>query len=82
MLNSLWRLGTINIFEDLVDRSEHEAKNGEEYLTQEEKIDYMSIFKIPKYLERVKIDSINILTENSTFSMGQQFYSTQLFLTF
>lgn len=47
-------LGTVNIFEDLVDKSFPESNNVEEDLTGEDKIDYMSIFKIPKYLERVK----------------------------
>jgi len=55
MLDSLWNTGTFNIFEDIVDRIHSEAKNGEEVLVEEDRIDYMSIFKIPKYLERVII---------------------------
>ncbi len=60
MLDSLWNPGTFNIFEDIVDRSPSEAKNGEEDLPEEDKIDYMSIFKIPKYLERVIIEKFNL----------------------
>ena len=46
------RLGTVNIFEDLVDRQD-DSKNEDQDLTEEDKADYMSIFKIPKYLEKV-----------------------------
>ena len=54
MLNGLkLGLGTVNIFEDLEDRTQEDTKIADQDLTDEDKAYYMSIFKIPKYLEKV-----------------------------